>query len=277
MLTPEQVSGFTNPEMISEATPPSENAPQRETIRRSASNSAAVHTSRTRGEAYLVISDLQIPYHAPDALKFVQGVIAEYDVPEDNVLMVGDEVDWLNFSRYDRSPEVPHTPNQELEAVREELAHWYRAIRRMRICTSNHGDRILRRAQDAGLPSQLLRAHRDVLQAPEGWQWARTWRVNASRKPFMVEHGHHGGQSTAASRQRPALNGISTAWGHMHAQAGVWHVRTAAQEVWGLCVGSLIDREAVAFDYDKPNTWQPWLGCGVVLDGGRTPLLVPYA
>jgi hypothetical protein len=189
---------------------------------------------------------------------------------------VGDEVDFYNYSRFLRSPEAPHTPNQELAAIRERLAHWYAAIPFLRLAKSNHGDRIVRRAADAGLPSQVLRAHRDILGAPEGWEWANEWRVPASKAPFLVEHGHHGGQSTAAARQRPAWNGISTTWGHMHAQAGVWHVRTHGQQVWGMCVGSLIDREAVAFEYSKPNTWQPWLGVGVVLDGGRTPVLIPY-
>lgn len=238
-----------------------------------------VRTSKTRGEAYLIISDTQEPYSAPAALPFVLAVAKEFGVPLDapgSVYHVGDEVDFLNFSRFLRSPEAPHTPNQELQAVRDRLQPWKESLPFVRFCKSNHGDRVLRRAADAGLPSQLLRAHRDILEAPPGWEWANDWRVRASKQPFLVEHGHHGGQSTAASRQRPAWNGISTCWGHMHAQAGVWHVKTHGQQVWGLCVGSLIDRDAVAFEYGKPNTWQPWLGVGVVLDGGRTPILIPY-
>lgn len=239
----------------------------------------AIHTSRTRGEAYLIVSDTQEPYSAAAALPFVLAVAREFNVDlrqPGSAYHVGDEVDAFNFSRFLRSPEATHTPNQELQAVKDKLAPWYAAIPYLRLCNSNHGDRILKKAVEAGLPSQLLRAHRDVIGAPPGWEWASEWRVQASRRPFMVEHGHHGGQSTAASRQRPAWNGISTAWGHMHAQAGVWHVKTHGQEVWGMCVGSLIDRDAVAFEYGKPNTWQPWLGVGVVLDGGRAPILVPY-
>lgn len=238
-----------------------------------------IQTSKTRGESYLIISDTQSPYEAQGALAFVLAVAREFNIDltqPGTAYHVGDEVDFLNFSRFLRSPEAPHTPNQELQAIRDNLKPWFTSLPHLRLCKSNHGDRILRRATDAGLPSQLLRAHRDVIEAPVGWEWSNEWRVAASKKPFLVEHGHHGGQSTAASRQRPAFNGISTTWGHMHAQAGIWHVKTHGQEVWGMCVGSLIDRDAVAFEYGRPNTWQPWLGIGVVLDGGRMPVLIPY-
>lgn len=43
-----------------------------------------------------------------------------------------------------------------------------------------------------------------------------------------------------------------------------------------MCVGSLIDRDAVAFEYGRNATWRPVNGCGVVLDGGRMPVWVPY-
>ena len=58
--------------------------------------------------------------------------------------------------------------------------------------------------------------------------------------------------------------------------AQVIPVRTHQQSLWAMCVGALIDREAVAFEYGKPLAWQPCLGVGVVLDGGRMPVWVPY-
>lgn len=51
---------------------------------------------------------------------------------------------------------------------------------------------------------------------------------------------------------------------------------TSGQKVWGMCVGSLIDVESYAFEYDKGNQYKPWIGCAVILDGGTTPVLVPY-
>ncbi len=274
-----QAGRYANPRRAAIPDPVPAAAPSRRKPPPAPAKAPAVHTSKSRRESYLIISDTQAPYEAPAALQFARAVAKEFGVDiktPGRVYHVGDEVDFQNFSRFLRSPEIPHTPNQEIEAVRASLREWYAAFPHVRLCQSNHGDRILRRAAEVGLPTQLLRAHRDVLEAPAGWEWAREWNVAASAQPFLVEHGHHGGQSTAAARQRPAMNGMSTTWGHMHAQAGVWHVRTHRQEVWGMCVGSLIDREAVAFEYGRPNTWQPWLGVGVVLDGGRVPLLVPY-
>lgn len=239
----------------------------------------AVHTSRTRGESYLVIPDTQSPYEAEGALSFVMAVAKEFSIDVSTpgrVYHVGDEADFYAWSRFPASPERAHTPTQELDALRGRLRPWYAALPFVRVCHSNHGGRVIKAAANAQLPQQVLRAHREILDAPIGWQWQDTWRVDASRTPFLVEHGHAGPQSAGAVRQRPALNGISTVWGHLHAQPTIAHVQTLGQRVWGFCVGSLIDRAAVAFEYGRNSTWQPVNGCGVVLDGGRMPVWIPY-
>jgi hypothetical protein len=239
----------------------------------------AIHTSKTRGESYLVVSDLQVPYEAKAALEFVAAAAREFRVEvrePGRVLCVGDEVDFYHWSRFPRLPTAPHTPEQELEALRDKLRRWYAAFPFVKVCFSNHGGRILKRAAEAQIPEQLIRAHREILDAPSGWEWAEMWRVKASRQPFLVEHGHAGPQSVSAMRQRPALNGVNTVWGHAHAQPGVVHVETLGQRVWGMCVGSLIDRDQIAFEYGRNATWRAVNGIGVVLDGGRTPIWIPY-
>jgi hypothetical protein len=235
----------------------------------------AVHTSRSRGESYLIISDTQEPFGLAGGVAFAQRVAREYGVPPEGIYHVGDEADLYSYSKYLRSPQTPVTPAGELVALRERMARWYRAFPGVRVCRSNHVDRLLKRAAEAGLPSETLRVWSDLIGAPPGWEWRDHWRVNASRQPFLVEHGHHGSQALTQWRLRVLANGLPTVFGHQ-VQAGVLPVRTAHTESWAMCVGALIDRDAVAFEYGKPLTWQPCLGIGVVVDGGRTPIWVPY-
>src|SRR5438132_2052659 len=56
----------------------------RETIRPvSFSTAPAVQTSKTRAEGYLVVPDLQCPFHAPGALEFCEKVRREFGVSKD--------------------------------------------------------------------------------------------------------------------------------------------------------------------------------------------------
>jgi len=235
----------------------------------------AIHTSKTRGESYLIISDLQIPFEHERALTFCRNLAIEYNVPPENIYNVGDEVDFHAFSRWPIDADATYTPVGELAACRERLAAWYGYFPEMKLCLSNHGQRILKKAAGIQLPSQLLRTHAEILAAPPTWRWANTWQVKASRHPFQVVHGHEGGQSVTAQRTRSLLVGRSTVWGHMHASPGVHPAQTSGQAVWGCCAGSLIDRDAYAFHYNKGDTFRPWVGCAVIKDGGRVPILEP--
>ena len=237
----------------------------------------AIHTSKTRGEAYLVISDLQVPFHLPNALAFVNEVRREFNVHADNILCVGDEVDNLFGSMFPKDPDGTHTPTSEIGAARDELRRWYAAFPRMRLCVSNHGMRWAKKASAAEIPSQMIRAYQEIIEAPDGWRWQDRWLINASKRPFQMEHGHEGAGGMYAYRVKAIENGISTVFGHLHANPGIAHVNTAGgQSLWGCCAGSLIDASAYAFAYNRRDRFKPWIGCAVILDGGTTPLLVPY-
>lgn len=232
----------------------------------------AVHT---RSSNYLIISDLQIPYHAAGGLDFCKRVRREFSVPLENVLCVGDEFDLYAFSRYDKSPDAPHTPSQEIAACREEIARWAAAFPQMRICRSNHGGRLAKAAARGGLPKEVIAPYREILGIPEGWRYSDHWIVDAVRERFRVEHGHRKPGGHSGLRIRPLFRGMSTAWGHEHAEAATLHMETGEKSVWAMRVGSLITREPVpAFDYNSDDASRPVGSVGVVLDGGRLPLVV---
>lgn len=191
---------------------------------------------------YLIISDLQMPYHNPQALDFCRRVKFDYSIPTENVLCVGDEFDFYWLSRFDKSPDAEHSPLGELEAAKTEVQRWAAVFPFMRICESNHVyGRLKGAASRAGLASPWIRSTREVFGLPETWVYSQFWKVEASKMPFRVEHGHMRPGGHSGLRNRPTNRGISTAWGHEHAEPATIHVDTAGgQKVWGMRTGSLL-------------------------------------
>lgn len=232
----------------------------------------AVHIHGNHG----AVSDLQIPFHHPKALEFVQQVRRDYFVPRDNMLCVGDETDQLHGSHFPKDPDGQYSPTTEIEAARHELRRWYEAFPRLRIAISNHGLRWLKKATAAEIPTTLLRDYREIVGAPDGWEWRDQWIIDGGKEKFKLIHGHEGAQGIHAARQKALDEGMNVVFGHLHASGGVAHVHTQGFRAWGLNTGCLIDREAYAFKYDKAARFRPTLGMGVIVDGGRTPIFVPF-
>lgn len=226
-------------------------------------------------ENYLVISDLQIPFEAEHALKFAREVRKFFRVPPENCLCVGDETDQYFGSGYKKNPNAKHTPHSEIEDAKDRLRQWYSYFPQMKVAISNHGVRYWKKALEAELPSQLIREYREVIEAPEGWVWKQSWVFKNLKKPFRMIHGM--GYSGQNGHRAAALDaGISTVIGHLHAHAGVAHIITEDNSIWGMNSGCLIDLEAYAFEYGRDHRYKPALGLSVVLDSGRTPIWIPY-
>lgn len=223
----------------------------------------------------LFVSDTQIPFEAAGALPFVKAVQREFRIASDAVYHVGDEVDCYFAGAWDKDPDAQHTPLSELKESKDKLRRWYRAFPEMKLAISNHGLRWARKASSAGIPSSLLRAYHDILEAPKGWQWREHWHIKMARDSVYLFHGMgYGG--TYAYRQAAVDKGMNVVFGHLHANAGIAHIVTDAAERWGMNVGCLIDPKAYAFRYGRDFKFKPWLGLGVVVDGGLTPILIPY-
>lgn len=226
-------------------------------------------------DRFLFISDLQIPFEAEHALKFCKAVQREFFIHPDNIYCVGDETDAYWGSAYPKDPDAKHTANQELEDSRQTLRKWYAAFPKMKLATSNHGQRWLKKATAAEIPSQLLKSYREVLQAPDGWIWKDRWNIKSDH-PMIMQHGC--GYSGQNGHRFAALdNGVSTIIGHLHSHAGIVHLRSqTGRKIWGFNCGSLIDIEQYAFHYSRYLRNQAVLGVGVVIDGGLTPIFLPY-
>lgn len=218
---------------------------------------------------FLFISDVHLPFEHKHALAFVKKMREEFEVPHENVYSVGDLADLYNFSRWPKSPDAKHTVNQELEAVREKLRKWQAAFPEMKICQSNHDSRIMKKAMGAELPSQIVKSFEEIFELPKEWELAEQFVVCSNQGEFIVEHGESW-TSMNGLREAVLHYGISVVKGHTHVRAGVTHIWTKHQRLWGLDVGCLIDDSQYSFEYSKFNKLKSVIGCGVLVAG------VPY-
>lgn len=229
----------------------------------------------SRDNRFLFISDLQIPFESEHALKFCKAVQREFQIPNENIYNVGDECDLYHGSLHKKDPDAKITANQEFEIAKRKLREWYKAFPMMKLATSNHGMRWLRKAFDAEIPSQVIKGYRELLDAPPGWLWRDRWNIDAGKAKIAMIHGlGYGGIN--AHRQAALDLGCNVVHGHLHSHAGISYINTDSRSIWGMNTGCLIDVESFAFKYGKWNRNKPVLGVGVVLDSGVSPHFIPY-
>lgn len=213
----------------------------------------------------LAIPDCHVPFHHKDAFAFLKAVKDKYK-PTD-VVHMGDLEDWHSISMHDHDPDGL-SPGDELKALREAIKPLFKLFPKMKICTSNHGDLPLRRAFKFGLPSELIKSHKEILQCPKGWELAESWEVDG----VIYEHGESfTGQSGAIKSANANMQ--STVIGHIHAFAGIQYSANQKHLIFGFNTGCLIDRSKYAFAYGKKIKAKPILGCGIIDNG--VPMFVP--
>lgn len=223
---------------------------------------------------FLVIPDTQIPFEHRNGLRWLRSVARFYRIQPDNIWHCGDECDLLFASQYPKDPNIPMSATHELKRTREVIAEWGAVFPKMKIAISNHGLRWVRKATAAEIPSELLRQYSDIIGAPKGWRWAYEWKSD-TKHPFRMIHGM--GYSGKDGHRNAALDaGMSTVIGHLHSHAGINHIATGGQRIWGMNVGCLIDKESFAFAYGRESRFKPVLGCGLIFEDGRTPVFLPF-
>lgn len=213
----------------------------------------------------LVIPDLQIPFHHRDAFDFLAYVYHRYEC--NRVVSIGDEVDQYNLSRYDKDPDAV-SAGDEYELAMLFLEDLYEIFPRVDAVHSNHLDRVAKKAMGAGIPKAYLKDLKEWMNAPVGWNWHRFVTIGGVR----YEHGD-ASNGARAHRILAEANRCSTVIGHHHSHAGVEYISNGNETIFAMNVGSLIDAEAVAFQYNKTSKYKPILSCGVVQGG--IPHLVP--
>jgi len=213
----------------------------------------------------LVIADTQAPFIHKDYLKFLKAVQKKYSTRI--TVHVGDLVDHHALGDWDHDPDG-FSAGHELQQAIEQLKPYYKAFPHLKVCKGNHDERIFRRAMKHGIPRAYLREYRDFLQAPKGWKFVDKFEVDN----VVYKHGlGYSGQNGAINAAKDELK--SCVIGHLHSDAGVLFWANAQVLLFGMNVGSGIDKDSYAFEYGKHMRKKPILGCGVVIDG--IPLFIP--
>ena len=211
-------------------------------------------------ENILIIGDIHAPFELDGYLKFCKDTYKEYNC--NRVIFIGDIID-NHFSSYHETDANGLGGKDELDLAVKRISKWYKAFPIADVIIGNHDRIIMRKAQSSAIPTKWIREYKEVLDTPN---WNFTDSVTYNEVLYI-----HGEGGTARSRMKKDLN--SVVQGHLHTQAYCEHLVGSNFKIFGMQVGCGIDNKAYAMAYAK-NYGKPAIGCGVVLNNGKTPINV---
>lgn len=223
----------------------------------------------TKHKCILVIPDQHAPYHHKDTLSFLAAVAAKYR--PDTVVNLGDEVDNHAISFHDSDPNLK-SAGEEAEGAKKFLHDLHALFPVMRICHSNHGSLVFRKAYAHGLPVQFIRTYRQAY-FPDGggerWEWRDSFKLKLPNgDKVLFKHEPSGDQLADAAHNRCNL-----VTGHLHGKFSINSAASSEAYYWAASAGCLIDKDSMAFAYGKNHKLKPIIGCLVIKDS--LPILVP--
>jgi len=209
----------------------------------------------------LVIGDVHAPFERKDYLKFCKETYEKYNC--NTVVFIGDIID-NHFSSYHETDADGMGGGNELNLAVKRIAKWYKAFPDAYVTIGNHDAIIMRKAQSSAIPSQWIKHYNEVLGTPN-WKWVTDVEIDGVR----YVHGHKSSKArTAAKRDMQ-----STVTGHYHTDMYVDWMFGANKAVFAMAVGCGIDSKSYAMGYMQGGKKEA-LGCGVVLDNGKTPITI---
>lgn len=216
----------------------------------------------------LVIGDTHIPYVLDNYMEFCLSIKKQYNCTK--VVHIGDVIDNHSISYHEHSADLSG-PADELDKSIKILKKWYKAFPEVTVCVGNHDNLPERKVKSAGLPVRLLKNFSEMLQSPKGWRWVQECEINNVLFKHTVSTTY-----TLTSLMRSAEHlSQSLVCGHAHSVAGVAYSANNKNLFFAMAVGCGVDRKSLAFDYGALFKFKPIVGCGVVLDNGRSAHFIP--
>ena len=217
-------------------------------------------------QAVLVISDLHIPYHHPDAFQFLSELKKKYK--PDLIVNIGDELDHHAISMHEHNPDLM-SAGDELKSSRTYIKELEKIFPQMTLVHSNHSSLVYRRALKYGLPKDYLKSYNEFLGVGKGWTWVDDLTVTLSDNTrCFFTHG-----LSATVLQVAMQYGCNVVQGHYHTKFSIGYYSNPDALVWGMQVGCLIHQKSMAFDYAKNFKSRFIVGCGMIING--QPKLMP--
>lgn len=221
---------------------------------------------KAKDRRILVISDMHMPYHHPDAFKFLKAVKKAFNPTR--IINIGDEVDNHGISFHDSDPDLM-SPGDELIAAQAGCKKLKNIFPEMDLVHSNHGSLSYRRGKSGGIPRHFLKDYNDVLLVDDGWKWHDEILINVHKQQdILFRH-----QFSASILKSAEQMGCSCVQGHYHSKFEISYTSSPRSLNWGMTVGCLVDSASLAFEYNKLQTKRPILGIGLIENG--VPRLAP--
>jgi len=216
-------------------------------------------------KSVLIISDTHIPYHHKDLIPFLQDL--KQIIKPDRVIHIGDELDKHAMSFHDSDPDLP-SAGDELKISLPIIKELETIFPVVDLLDSNHGSLVYRRSLKYGIPKAYLKHYNDFLNVGKGWQWHDDLTIKTPTGPVYFCHG-----KVADVLKLAQSMGMSCVQGHYHSSFNLKYYGNSLGLYFGLQVGCLIDKDSLAFRYNKTQRARPLIGCGVIIDG--LPKLIP--
>lgn len=210
--------------------------------------------------------DLHFPTQHPDAVEWMKALNAKYKF--DLSISIGDEINAQAFSFHTHDPDLP-SPGHELEQAIKAMEPLYKEFPVMLIAESNHGSMVYRKAKANGLPVRVMRSYREVLGAPEDWEWMEEINIELSNGQRCLFHHSYSESVLNASQRR----GENLVCGHKHNKFSIEYWANKARNFFAAQTGCLIDDVSMAYAYNKLGVNRPLIGSLGIFDGH--PVLLP--
>lgn len=214
---------------------------------------------KIKGERILTISDIHAPYHHTDTLAFL--AYLKKQIQPTLVVQVGDLKDFHGISFHDSDPDLD-SAGVELDKAQKFCSELEELFPEMYILGSNHGDLPARKAKAHGLPKKLLKSYNDIYGVDKGWKFVDDLLIEDKEQKIYFAHGiAKDGLKLVKER------GVCTVQGHFHTEFNIKYASTPYDLLWSMQVGCLIDKNSLAFAYNKLDLSRPIIGSGSIVNG----------
>jgi uncharacterized protein YlzI (FlbEa/FlbD family) len=218
---------------------------------------------RERKVNRLIVGDVHLPYTHKNYLDHCIEIYNKYDCSE--VSFTGDIID-SHFSSFHSISTETQGAKYELDAAIEQVKGWYEAFPNATITLGNHDLIVARKSEEAGIDKRWVRNLNEVLGCPD-------WKFEEKFIHDDVLYTHGTGCSGKSIMKRVQNWGTSMVQGHVHTQCFVDYTASLTDLKFGMQAPCGIDYKSFAYGYAKFHTAKPILGCAVILDSGKLPII----
>lgn len=214
----------------------------------------------------LIIGDTHYPFMRDGYLEHLLKSKRDYNCG--TIIHIGDVVDNAYSSFHETNPDG-HSAGDELEYAIEQLKVMYKEFPKVKVCLGNHDQIINRKAFSSGLSKRWIKGLDEVLEVPG-------WNFDMEHVEYGVLFTHGTGTSGQNAAYNKALNRrMSVVQGHLHSESSIRYNVSKNDIIYGMQVGCGVDDRKYAFDYAKANPRKFIISCGVILNKGKLPILLP--